>query len=231
MASARRICGSSSTTRIAVTSCRYQPAIGRDRQRDDHGGARRPGVSSTASSPPMATENPRATARPRPTPAPVGRSPSRWNGWKTRSALGGRDARALVDDPHSTWPPTRRRPRPGPARPGGDQAERVVDQVGQHPLEQGRVGVDPGQRLGHVDLDDRRGRGRRGWPGRPGRSPPGRPAQRWTRQHPGLEAAHVEQVPDQRGEAVGLLSIVRQELRASSGGQSTSPARRLVRRP
>ena len=41
-----------------------------------------PGVSSSCSSPPIASVNPRATARPRPTPAPPGprASPRRWNG-------------------------------------------------------------------------------------------------------------------------------------------------------
>ena len=57
------------------------------------------GVSSTMSSPPMALVKPRATARPSPTPAPwEGLSPSRWNGWKTRSRSRRRDARAAVDD-------------------------------------------------------------------------------------------------------------------------------------
>ena len=44
-----------------------------------------PGVSSTVISPPIASTNPRATARPRPVPVPFDWSPSRWNGWNTRS--------------------------------------------------------------------------------------------------------------------------------------------------
>src|SRR5581483_3586635 len=80
-----------------------------------------PGVSSTVSSPPMATVNPRATARPRPTPAPDERSPSRWKGRNTRSRSAGG-----MPGPRSTirtWtapgtPPASTRT----GTPGGDQA-------------------------------------------------------------------------------------------------------------
>ena len=50
---------------------------------------RRPGCRRSRSSPPIAVRNPWATASPRPTP-PGRLSPSRWNGWNTRS----RSARA-----------------------------------------------------------------------------------------------------------------------------------------
>ena len=49
-----------------------------------------PGVSSTSRLPPTASTNPRATASPSPTPTPFSESPSRWNGWKTRSRSCGR---------------------------------------------------------------------------------------------------------------------------------------------
>ena len=53
-----------------------------------------PGVSSMASSPPMASVKPRAMARPSPTPLPW--STRRWNGWKTLNSSDGRTAGALL---------------------------------------------------------------------------------------------------------------------------------------
>src|ERR1700730_11774597 len=44
-----------------------------------------PSVSSTEISPPIASTKPRAPARPSPTPVSELTSPSRWNGWNTRS--------------------------------------------------------------------------------------------------------------------------------------------------
>ena len=57
-----------------------------------------PGVSSTVSSPPTASTNPRATARPRPTPVSLAVSPRRWNGSEHRPRSARRDAATAVDD-------------------------------------------------------------------------------------------------------------------------------------
>ncbi len=46
----------------------------------------------------MASVSPRDSASPRPTPVVLSVSPRRWNGAKTRSQLGRRDAGAAVDD-------------------------------------------------------------------------------------------------------------------------------------
>src|SRR5581483_4556876 len=81
-----------------------------------------PGVSSTVSSPPMATVKPRATARPRPTPAPEERSPSRWNGRNTRSRSAGgmpgpwSTTRTSTADPGPPPATTRTGTRPAGAR-------------------------------------------------------------------------------------------------------------------
>ncbi len=111
-----------------------------------------PGVSSIRRSPPMASTNPRATARPSPTPSADVRSPSRWNGSKTRSrsSMG-------MPGPRST---TRSSTRSSVADPatwtgclGPVPRARVGDEVRDRPLEQRRIHVDPWQGFRHVHLD------------------------------------------------------------------------------
>ena len=76
---------------------------------DDHRRCRRPGVSSISSSPPIASTNPRATARPRPTPRAVRAVAEPLERLEHPLAIGGRDARAAVDDAQRRRD---RRPRP-----------------------------------------------------------------------------------------------------------------------
>ena len=102
-----------------------------------------PGVSSMASSPPIASTKPRAMASPRPTPVPSAAwSTRRWNGWNTSSRSVGPDARSAVDDADVDARLRRRaRPRPAVTR-GGDGgrgvADGVGDEVGERPFEQRR---------------------------------------------------------------------------------------------
>ena len=80
-------------------------------------------MSSTSTSPPIASTNPRATARPRPTPSPDGRSPNRWNGSNTRwrSSSGMPGPRSTIRS--STRPPASDpRMRTGPSEPPYDRA-------------------------------------------------------------------------------------------------------------
>ncbi len=111
-----------------------------------------PGVSSTASSPPMASTKPRATASPSPTPSPVLRSPSRWNGWNTRRARSAAMPGPRSTTRRSTRSPTaarrrtrtvgaRRRPRAGRWRRCWPPPARAAP---------GRRDT-AGRRLGHVD--------------------------------------------------------------------------------
>ena len=169
-----------------------------------------------------------------------GRRPSRgpsvrWKGSKTcsRSSArrcpgpgrrpGGRPRRATV--PAST--------RTG--RAGGRPLQRVVDQVGHHPLEQGPVGDDRREVFGHVH-DHFVGPGPEA--GQRGQRPPPSTVTgtRLGADGAGLEAAHVEQVADQAVEAVGLLLDGAQELRLLLGRPGDLPLaeaadRGLDRRP
>ena len=122
-------------------------------RRSGSGGARivrpPPGVWSATIAPPIASMNPRATASPRPTPPPplVAEPLERLE--EPLALLGG-DAGAVVDDLELR------------ALGAGERAhlhgcaaravaQRVVDQVGEHPLEQAGVGRDQRQVLGHVE--------------------------------------------------------------------------------
>ena len=180
-----------------------------DRQHECHGAIPRltiavvppSGVSSISSSPSIARTKPRATARPSPTPLPpaVTESLERLEHLLARRRG---DTGTVIDDPevdaivHATRGDARglvvRRP-----------AHRVLDEVRHDPLEQRGVGAHRIQRLRHVvdhavrALAQARDRG-------------GyhlfevhRPEHRL--QHAGLQAAHVEQVRHERGEAIGFV--------------------------
>ena len=148
MASAWRSAGSSSTTRTRViprARCARRPT----------GAAAAWSARRRASGrPPARRPSPRSgrgpSARPSPTPAPS-RSPMRWNGVNSfsRSASG-------TPGPWSTIGQLRRFSAPAVATTwtGASPAvaQRVVEQVGQHALEQAGVGVDQRQVVGDVDL-------------------------------------------------------------------------------
>ncbi len=92
-----------------------------------------PGVSVAEIVPPIASTNPRATERPRPTPVLLSWSPSRWNGANSCVLGAARDARTLVDD--SDQHPVADLARGHPYRAVRGVPQRVVDEVGQHPLQ------------------------------------------------------------------------------------------------
>ena len=121
-----------------------------------------------------------------------------------------------------SWPGAQRR-RPVRRR----VAQRVGEQVGQHPLEQARVGEHQRQPVGHVELQRLAGvvqtaqRDRRHLVDR------GRAQERL--QRAGVQAAHVEQVADQRVEPVRVLLDRGQQRRlVGSGSSCTSVCRRLL---
>ena len=103
-----------------------------------------PGVSSTSSSPPTASTNPRATARPRPTPTPVVGVPEALERSEDPVAVLGPDPRTPVDDPDVHPAGHRTGLDPEAAAPAVDQG--VVDQVGHGPFEEHRIGADAGER-------------------------------------------------------------------------------------
>ena len=150
----------------------------------------------------MASARPRDSARPRPTPVSLSRSPSRWNGRKTRSrsvsgmpgpwsmtrsstrppwslavTSGGRSAGLN----RSALPMTLTRIRS--SRPGSARDRRQV--VGDAQADGTRPRAELVERPGHGLLDADRGRG--------------------DAERAGLQAAHVEQVGDQPGEPVERL--------------------------
>ena len=104
-----------------------------------------PGVSSAQRVPSIASVRPRATARPRPTPSPRGASPPRWNGAKIWSL-----ASSGTPGPRSTTRICTRSPsRPAwtttSRRPGG-VPQRVLEDVGEDPVEEAGVGPTPAGR-------------------------------------------------------------------------------------
>ena len=164
-----------------------------------------PGVSSTVELAAHGLDEARGRRPGRgPTPGAVGLSPSRWNGSKTRSGV-----RRAMPGP---WSMTRRSTRPPTApastrtgSPGGSEPQGVGDQVGDGPLEQGRVGLRPAG-ASRARRRRRRGLGRpRLAEARRRRPPRGRRRRRRHDERAGLEAAHVEQVADEAVEPVGLL--------------------------
>ena len=126
----------------------------------DHRGARRPGcprrVDARRPSPRRSRGRPRGRARRR----------RRWTGRRavgtagTRVALGRRDARAAVDDPQVDASPTRRLD-PHRGRRAATTRCAFSTTLATARSSSAGVGVDAGQRLGHVDLDAGRA-GRRG---------------------------------------------------------------------
>ena len=189
VSSARRICGSSSTTRTAchaATSDRPWP-----RSTDREAAT---GVSSSVISPPMASTKPRATVRPSPTPPSVGGRRGAGTG-RTRGRGRSADTGAPVDDPQvdpsaddggldpHRWPSRvgpRRWPRcwppPAPATPGRHR----VGQVSGTATSMSTVG--------HREAGDR---------GDDNLLPADRPAE--DVQRAALQPAHVEQVADEAG--------------------------------
>ena len=128
-----------------------------------------PGVSSTSSSPPMASTKPRATARPRPTPAPCRGSPRRWKGWNTRSSVGGmpgprsttRTSTGRATSPASTrtgagrasgpgrWPPG----WPPPARAAPGRRHRAAASRARRPTTSSGRSPEARERGGHHLLE------------------------------------------------------------------------------
>ena len=105
-------------------------------------------------------------------------------------------------------------------------AQRVVEQVGEHPLEQAWVGLHERQVVGHVDLDCRAASGT-------ARSAAPTTSSSATgcgcdADRAGLEPARVEQVGDDAVEPVGGVLDRGEQLVASSSDQSTSVWRRLL---
>ena len=116
----RRIGASSSTTSTRVTARLPPGAAGSSTTIV----VPPPGVSSIASSPPIASTKPRAMARPSPTPGAVGLVvDDALERLEHELAVGRPDARAVVDHPHvdaAAPADARRRPRrPAPATPAG----------------------------------------------------------------------------------------------------------------
>ena len=170
-----------------------------------------PGVSDGVSVPPIASVKPRAMARPRPDAARA-RSSSRWNGANmrvpvARPARPGRGRRrAAAPMPSAPARPRDRAPRCRAVR----DRTRVVDQVGDDPLEQAGVGQHQRQVVGDVDVARRRRCRCRSAPRRrPRRAATGSSCDR---QRAGLQPAHRQQVVDQVGEPVGGLLDGREQL-------------------
>ena len=118
--------------------------------------ARRPGVSSTSSSPPIASTNPRATARPSPTPVAVRAVAEPLERHEHALALGSRGMPGPRSMTRSVDPAVDRAGLDPHRLAGRRVRERVGDDVGDRALEQARVGLDARQGLGHVDVDGSR---------------------------------------------------------------------------
>ena len=119
-----------------------------------------PGVSSTASSPPIASMNPRATASPSPTPSAARVVAEPLERLEHRVAVGRRDAGTVVDDPQLDPVARPRPPRPAPAGPAATRPARCR-RCSRPPARAARIGVDPRQRLRDVDDDSHRADPRR----------------------------------------------------------------------
>ena len=175
-----------------------------------------PGVVSGVSVPPIASARPRDRASPRPTPVSLSRSPSRWNGRKTRSRW--------VSGMPGPWSTTRSSTRSACSlavtrggRPAGLNRKRVADDVDQNPFEQSRVGQHRGQVVGDAQ-EDPVGRGA-DLVERPryGVLDPDRGG--CDAERAGLQAAHVEQVVDEPGEPVEGLVGGGEQLGAVRGAE------------
>ena len=172
-----------------------------------------PGVDSASRVPPCASVSPRATASPSPTPVPA--SPCRWNGSKIRARSAGGDARDRGRRPGA-------RPAPRGSRRSTSTvvavAQSVRDQVGHDALEQTGVDVRRGELadldpLGPLEPVQRHGV-------RPHRAGP----RRRSADGAGLQAAHVEQVADHRGQPGDRTS----PSPSRSSCRSAAPSRRVV---
>ena len=161
-----------------------------------------PGVSSASISPPIASTKPFATARPSPTPSLWPESPSRWKGLNSRSRSARGTPGPAVDDAHvddavdDAGGHARR-------RAGRREADRVRDHVGERALEQAAIGEHARERLGDVELD--RAVGDADAVQRGGKHLVEADRHGADLERARLEPAHVEQVADERVEAVGLL--------------------------
>ena len=111
------------------------------------------------------------------------------------------DARSPVDDPDVH--PAGHRPGLHPESHAAAVDEGVVDQVGHGPLQQHRIGEDPGQVVGQLDGDGLSPGPEAGHGGLDHVADLGARAQHLHRS--GLDPAHVEEVLDQVVEPVGLL--------------------------
>ena len=118
-----------------------------------------PGVASATSAPSIASTKPRATESPRPTPSVRCGRRGAANGSNRRS-------RCSAGTP-GPWSAISSFALPAPAnardldRASAAVAQRVVEQVGEHALEQPGVGEHERQVVGHVDVDARRRAGER----------------------------------------------------------------------
>ena len=121
----------------------------------------------------------------------------------------------------------RRRPRSAPGRAGGDQASDVGDDVGQRPLEQGRVGDHrrAACRARRPSTWSGRGRASRG-PRR--RRPRGRRAAAATVTAPACSRLMSSRLPTSRLSRSASVSIVSANSRRCSASHATSDWRRLV---
>ena len=155
-----------------------------------------PGVSSTAISPPIASTKPRGHGEAEADTGAVRLVAEALERLEDALALVGRDARAAVDDAQVDPPPT----APASTRTdasAGDARERVVDDVGDRPLEQRGVGV-------HRAAASRRRRPRHAVarcaePGERGRHDLlEADVAHHELERAGLQPAHVEQVADER---------------------------------
>ena len=188
-----------------------------------------PGVSSTSMVPPIASTKPLATARPSPTPVAARPVAEPLEGLEDALPLVARERRARGRRPG-------RRPRPDTARtctrtgsPRGRQATALATMLATARSSSAGSADDRRQVSGTSTTTPvgPRPRGSASAPATTSSRPMGRQGQR---RRPGLQPAHVEEVPDQRVEPVGLLVDGGQELArvASSRPRRRRPGRRLV---
>ena len=183
-----------------------------------------PGVSSSSIEPPIASTKPSRDRQAEPD-ALVGGSSRRGAGTAgtcaSRSAAGTPGPRSTIADVDAAVDRAGDDARPGSRRASRRRRWRRCWRA------RARAGpasaMTGGSVFGQSSVDARR-RGRRGCAARRGRPRRGRSAAASTLERAGLEAAHVEQVADERVEAVGLLVDRREELVAARPPSSRRPA-------
>ena len=223
MPSARRICGSSSTTSTR------SPRHGRDlREADHHRHAAARACPRPSARRPSPRRSPRATARPSPTPAAVagGRRAAGTAGTSCSRSSTGMPGPWSIDaqvDPLGTAPASTRtalvRRRPGDAR---------CRRRSRPPARAAPASArDPGQRLGDVEHDRRPG-GRAGRRARAARPPRGRPRASTSCSAPVCSRLMSSRLPTRWSSRSVSSSIVSRNSRVASGVQSTSRCSRLV---